>query len=461
MKSRTLPCITAMTLCAALAVPVWLAAQEEQQAKNEVPLYRVVDLGTLGGTFTSGQGINNQGWAVGVATLAHDTRQHSFLWLKGLKIDLGTFGGPNSGVFGTGGPNERGEVVGWAETSIPDPLGENNCGNFRTCLPFLWQNGVMIPLPTLGGNNGFANDVNNRGQVVGVAENMTQDSTCPPGFPFFIQTPPVVWEKGKIHKLPTVSGDPDGFAASINDIGQVVGSSGNCTISLHALLWQNTEVTDLGNLGGTLFSQGSAINNRGQVVGSSDLSGDTNFFAGPFSNNHAFVWQNGVIHDLGTLPGDATSFANAINNKGQAVGNGSRAILWRSEGLTDLNTLVPGPPFSPLYLLAANDINEQGEIVGVGLAINGELHAFVAIPCDDDHADCKESDGISANNESIQPALLIENQSVLSGVEPRPGGQVGREIDIPRLRQFRVHYFPNSRTGPARSATTSEQRRQP
>jgi probable HAF family extracellular repeat protein len=149
-------------------------------------------------------------------------------------------------------------------------------------------------------------------------------------------------------------------------------------------------VTDLGNLGGALFSQASAINHRGQVVGASDLSGDTNFFAGPFSNFHGFLWKNGTIRDLGTLAGDVTSFATGINNKGQVVGVGffgngqSRAFLWQNGVMTDLNALVPGPPFSPLYLVQANGVNERGEIVGIGLSRTGAQHAFLAVPCDHD-----------------------------------------------------------------------------
>ena len=194
---------------------------------------------------------------------------------------------------------------------------------------------------------------------------------------------------------------------------KVVGGSGNClafSVPLHALRWQNGTVTDLGNLGGSLFSEAIAINNRGQVVGATDLPGDTNFFVGPFSNFHGFLWQNGNIRDLGTLAGDVTGFANAINNSGQVVGTGffgngqSRAFLWQAGVMTDLNALVPGAPFSPLYLVQANAINDRGEIVGLGLALDGELHAYLAVPCnqeDSDHSICdKVAEAASASTES-------------------------------------------------------------
>jgi probable HAF family extracellular repeat protein len=433
MKSRFLMCFTAITLFAALAMPLRLAAQDEEQPKHALPRYVVKDLGTLGGTFSYGEGINNKGWVTGTASLRQDKAQRAFFWKKGHKIDLGTLGGPNSKIV-LGKPNEKGAVAGYAETSNPDPLGEDFCG-FGTqlsCLPFLWRKGTMIALPTLGGNNGGANDVNNDGQVAGLAENTTLDSTCSNSA---YQLEPVIWDKGVAQQLLTVSGDPDGFVNAINDRGQAVGGSGDCLSgpagALHAVLWQNGSPIDLGNLGGTLFSQGSNINEQGQVIGASDLPGDTNFWAGPFINYHGFLWVKGALADLGTLPGDTTSFPNSINNKGQIAGGGSRAILWDSDGLTDLNTLVPGPPFSPLYLLFAADITDRGEIAGQGLAIDGELHAFLAIPCDKDHSDvedCHNEPGLSTTEGPIQPAPVGTTGVPAGGRDAllgrRPGGVV-------------------------------------
>jgi len=76
MKSRTLTCITAISLFAALAVPLQLAAQR----------YIVTDIGTLGGTFTEANALNNKGWVVGDATLPGDTALHAILWRNGAPI---------------------------------------------------------------------------------------------------------------------------------------------------------------------------------------------------------------------------------------------------------------------------------------------------------------------------------------------------------------------------------------
>jgi probable HAF family extracellular repeat protein len=48
------------------------------------------------GTFSRPFGLNNKGEVNGVATLLGDTAQHAFLWRDGVMTDLSTLGGPNS-----------------------------------------------------------------------------------------------------------------------------------------------------------------------------------------------------------------------------------------------------------------------------------------------------------------------------------------------------------------------------
>ena len=247
---------------------------------------------------------------------------------------------------------------------------------------FVSTDGVKIPLATLGGNNANAAAVNNRGQVVGWAETSTVDASCVA--PQVLDIEAVIWDpwNHQVHELKPFPGDVVSGAVAINDFGQVVGASGNCApvspaIGAHAVLWQNGSVISLGSLGGAFSNVAYDINNRSQVVGLSDLPGDT--------TAHAFFWENGKMTDLGTLPGDSFSVAFAINIKGQVVGqscdqNGNcRAFIWHDGVMTDLNALVSKS--SSLYLYVANDINDLGEIVGQAVdPVRGTAPAFLATP---------------------------------------------------------------------------------
>ena len=408
MKSTTLRCIVGMALFIALLAPPRLSAQDQQEQHNKQPHYSITDLGTLGGTSSNASGINSRGWSVGDANLTGDTTEHASLWRNGVITDLGTLGGRNSGVGYPAKTDDAGLITGDAQTSTIDPLGENwgllffcspsggSCEGYQNLvLGFLWQNGVMTALPTLGGNNGVAlGGVNNRGQMVGYAENSIQDPNCAP--PQVLDWEAVIWgpKQGEIQELPPLPGDSIGAAVGINDKGQVVGGSGVCGFpsfadSVHAVLWQNGSVIDLGSFGGVMNNGGLAINNRGQVVGLSDLPGDT--------TAHAFFWEDGLMTDLGTLPGDFFSIAQGINDDGQVVGQSCdanfncRAFVWQNGVMTDLNTLIP--PGSSSYLLAAEDINSEGEIVGSAFdQSNGETVGFLAIPgCDGDNNEAASS----------------------------------------------------------------------
>ncbi len=393
MKSRVLTCIAAISFFATLIFTIAVTGQEASAEKKSAD-YFVFNLGpSLGGTISAASSVNNRGWVSGGAYLPGDNTEHAVLWV-GSPVDLGTLGGPNSNVAWPNHDN-RGAIVGIAETADLDPLGEHwSCSAFfptvtgHICLGFVWENGVMSALPTLGGNNGYAAGANSRGQIVGWAENTIHDPTCVP--PQVLQFEAVIWgpKIGQMQQLPPLSGDPDSAATAINDEGQVVGISGTCDNSVgefsaaHALLWENGKPINLGSLGGVAWNTPAAINNRGQIVGFSDLPGDES----GTPNFHAFLWsRNRGMQDLGTLPGDVLSIAYGINDEGQIVGqsiaaNGnSRAFIWQNGVMTDLNTLIA--PGSSLSLLYANDINDQGAIVGQAYdSSTTDSPAFLAVP---------------------------------------------------------------------------------
>jgi probable HAF family extracellular repeat protein len=373
--------ITGASLLASLAM-----------AQSAHTTYSVLDLGLLGGGPGEPYFMANNGLIAGAAETASN-QSHAAVWFMGFKLDLATpgLGGPNSIAYGV---NEKGQVVGAAQTTVPnseDFCGFNAYGVAKSsfvCLPFAFQNGVMTKLPTLGGPNGVAFAINNHSETVGWAETINKDPNPACGV---LQFQPVLWGKTSTTTLKTFPGDPDGVAASINENGQVVGATGTCgTFSIdsglylverHAMLWEAGAAINLGNLGGTGLNGGNhacAINNRGQVVGHSDLTGDTTF--------HTFVWtwETGM-KDIGTLPGDFASSAISINDPGVVVGVSldssfnPRAFVWENGAMTDLNAVLTSNP-QKLYLLLASSINASGEIVGLAVTSDGNLHGFLAMP---------------------------------------------------------------------------------
>ena len=165
--------------------------------------YKITDLGINSSkdNFSMAMGLNSQGWTENMdgtvnppinSSLTTVARGRAVINVNGLNIDLGTLGNSDGNSWiNWGGINERGEAVGMSETSTPDPDGEDICGfgTFLTCVPFIWEKGRMSALPTVGGNNGQASAINDRGEVAGYAETSVVDSGCPP----FKTTLAVMW----------------------------------------------------------------------------------------------------------------------------------------------------------------------------------------------------------------------------------------------------------------------------
>jgi probable HAF family extracellular repeat protein len=319
--------------------------------------YKVTDLGTEGNdNLACAMALNNEGWTEIMAGSV-EPRQLDFvpatllngravLGIDGFKIDLGTRGGKNSWMM-WGDINDFGQVVGFSETDVPGPDGEDIClfGTHLTCRPFLWQFFHMSALPTLGGNNGQASAINDRGQIVGFAENGEVDSTCPSGTTNNRIALPVLWENGTAFPLPDLGHGATAYG--INNQGQIVGSVGSTDGSTaYGALWQNGALTNLKTLLGDSGAIATGINSKGQVVGS---TWDSNF-----DWSHAFIYQNGVMTDPTTLfPASSNLFAtmaNKINENGQVSG---------------LATVRSGPHAGDIHAFLATPVNQSiGTSVG-------------------------------------------------------------------------------------------------
>ncbi len=354
--------------------------------------YTISYLTTLEGSRNRPSGISNSGLIAGFVNRPGNATRVAAFWRAGSLDTLGTLGGPNS-VVQWPGVSSNGIVVGIAETAELETLGEEwSCTAFfpsvtgHLCRGFVWQDGVMTPLPTLGGDNGFATGVNSRGQVVGWAETRVHDPTC--NAPQVLQFRAVLWEprKGKMRELPPLPGDSTSAATAINERGQVVGISGDCDIAVgqmsarHSVLWENGTVTNIGDLGGDAWHTPMDINTAGDVVGFSNPRGVPGITFAP----HAFLWTRADgIRDLGTLQGDAVSQALGINWSGQIVGVSSgaanRAFLFENGVMKDLKSLVD--PALPDQLIVAQHINDDGVIVGRAIRSGSTAQVpFVATP---------------------------------------------------------------------------------
>jgi probable HAF family extracellular repeat protein len=342
---------------------------------------------------------------------------HALAYRKGQLVDLGALPGENSSaVFEMNGSSVG---AGVSENGLIDPL--TGIPEIRAVL---FKDGQVVDLGTLqGGNESFAVAINNRGQVAGFSSNGTSDP-----FSFFgwgTQTRVFIWQDGVMTDIGSLGG-PDTDLATMNARGQIAGdsftnSTPNAATGVPTIdpyLWQNGRLQDLGSLGGTLATV-NWLSDRGEVVGQSDLAGDQSFHpflwngtrmldlgtlggdngtaiyvndAGevvgkadlPDGTHDAFSWRNGVMRDLKPLYGAPCSYAAAVNNRGVVVGNASdcqgnivAALIWINGVPYDLNTLVAP---STLHLTEAKYITDQGQIVGKGVFPNGDTHIFLLVP---------------------------------------------------------------------------------
>jgi probable HAF family extracellular repeat protein len=310
------------------------------------------------------------------------------VWKDGKIIDLGTFGGNHSAA---GSINSQGQVAGFALNAIPDPysiygfffLGSTNSTQTRG---FLWQNGKKRDLGTLGGPDTFAVFVNAKGQVSGGSNT----NWIPNPTTGLATVDPFLWENGRMIDIGTLGGSFGFPLAPPNNRGQLTGFSDLFgDVASHPFFWDRATLTDLGTLGGT-NGAGNYLNDAGEVVGQADLDGD--------EAHHAFLWKNGKMKDLGVLPGDTCSSAFAINSLSQIVGISSpdcdffiTAVLWEDGDLVDLNDLVS--PKSDVILLEPNVITDQGVIGVNGIppgCHNSDIcgHPYLMVPigdCDKDN----------------------------------------------------------------------------
>jgi len=311
--------------------------------------YSMQVLGTLpGGGDSFAWGLNSSGQVAGFAYFA-DGSYHAFLYANGSMTDLGTLGGNESEAFAV---NSQGQVVGTA--AIADlPTG----GPYHA---FLYTGGAMGDLGTLGGPRSDAYGINDSGQIVGRA------------YTAGIELHAFLYANGTMSDLGTLGGG-DSVANCINGSGQIAGQSGTSGSLEHAFLYSQGVMTDLGTLGGSTSNAG-AINAYGQIVGTANLAGDTTF--------HAYLYSGGVMNDLGTM-GGSHSWAYGINDAGQVLGwsdidseGDGVPYLYTGGVMYDLDGLLDSTA-NGWSLGSIEGINGAGQIAGA--AWNGGIGQWRAV----------------------------------------------------------------------------------
>jgi hypothetical protein len=182
--------------------------------------YQVSTLPGLGGTASQANSINQRSWVSGAANLEGDTISKAALWIGDSLISLGALGGANANsAVAWPVKNDAGVIVGISDTDQDNPLGEAfSCWPFfasgaptgKICNGFRWRDGALTPLPAFpGGYDSYATAANNRGEIVGWAENGVHDSTCVPTSQV-LQFRAVIWEPwGEMKELPPLPNTGD------------------------------------------------------------------------------------------------------------------------------------------------------------------------------------------------------------------------------------------------------------
>jgi probable HAF family extracellular repeat protein len=344
---RALTCITPLTLLAVLALPLQLAAQ--------------------------------------------DTRYKL--------IDVGTFGGPNSGTGFEASPlnalSSHGVFTACADTSIRDP----NYPNFNPLIlptpnyglpqpdpvifhAFQWKNGTLTDLGALPGiNSSCASHISGDGLIAGQSETSVIDPIT--GWP---EAQAVLWKHGQLVNLGTLGGY-ESLSTAVNNRGQVVGQADNAKPDpfgigfgqqARAFLWENGVMQDLGTLGGP-DAFAIDINDRGQILGVSFTNATPEPTTG-VPTFDGFLWENGKMTDIPDPLGGTQVSPFYLSNKGQVLGSvnltgdnfeqARHPFLWENGVFTDLGTF--GGTIGD-----ANKINDAGQIVGDATFADGRDHAAI------------------------------------------------------------------------------------
>lgn len=301
--------------------------------------YTLTNLGVLsGGTESYAYGINNLGQVVGESLDSYYGSQ-AFLY-DGTMHALP--GGRTSTAIAI---NDSGEIVG----------GATNYQLYFGMACRLGLSGMQWIQPP--GDYGSASAVNSAGKVAITTWSHTDNPYHDYNYHAF------VYDGSGFQDIGTLLGAGDSHANAINDQGAVAGSYVS-----HAYVFSNGQVTYI-PVGGT-SSSANGINNSGTVAGSYTTSDQ---------RHHAFVYSQGQVQNLGD-PG-VNCGAVGINSLGQIIGYAGTTYypcIFENGVIVNLNDLID--PANQFTLMAAEAINDSGQIVGFGKDSQNQTRGFLLTP---------------------------------------------------------------------------------
>jgi probable HAF family extracellular repeat protein len=275
----------------------------------------------------------------------------------------------------------------------------------------VWNGELITDLKTLGGPSSSVPwpGVNNNGMVVGISHTaeldvLNEDWSCEAGG-FVPATNPrrvcrgFVLLDGVMHELPTLGGT-HGFATGVNNVGQVVGwaetlvhdptctsarGTGVQVLQFRAVMWEPKKGTtmELPPYPGDSTSAATAINERGQAVG---ISGECDQAVGRFSARRSVIWEHGSVDTLPTLGGTSWHTPMDINERGDVVGFSNppsagdlagdflaNGFFW-AKGSSSVERIRP---LDGNAVSQALGINDRGQVVGVSSGGAPGVRAFL------------------------------------------------------------------------------------
>ena len=321
-------------------------------------------------------------------------------------VPLGDLGGTYSYAYGI---NEKTQVVGYSGKA-DDTSGA-----------FLYENGQMMELPSLGGANSRAYDINEFSEIAGIAEDSDGNQEA------------VIFDY--IDSVRTLGfSSAEGvteMARAINDAGQVSGWLQLTNGKHQAFAYTEGVVLNIHDQHGSgyyLITEGQDINNAGHIVIQQQVY-----------ESHPFLYD-GSFHSISEMSGayDPSVFMFGMNAHDQCVGY--CPVYGRTEGTGYVydyveDTVQHIKPFAGVLLEdhpleKAFAINDQGVIVGVAEAADGEIHGGVVLADTDQFIDLNDL-LVDGDGWLIQDVRDINNRCEIVGTGIYNGGERQAILLIP------------------------------